>query len=169
MEALNEELEEEAGVLSRISDIIHSLFLIFNQNFVPYFEKIIQHFIPYLSTRRFYSERQWAICIFDDFIEFGGEASIRYQEAFYGPMVTALSDEYPEVRQAAAYGLGLMGQSGYAGYAQACAGLLCYRLVFKDTSVLLFPSFYFLFFSFFLLLMLYSFDRHLCVFPVVIE
>lgn len=123
-DALNEELEEEASVLARISDIIHALFSIYNQNFVPYFEKIMHHFVPYLRSKKYYSERQWTVCIFDDVIEYGGEAGVRYLETYYGHLVTALSDEYPEVRQAAAFGLGVMGQSGHSGYAEACAGAL---------------------------------------------
>lgn len=121
-EALNEELEEEAGVLARISDVIHSLFKAFGQNLVPYFEKLASYFIPLLDSRRYYSERQWAICVFDDLIEYGGEASIKYHSSFYGPMLNALVDEYPEVRQSAAYGFGVMGQHGGSKYAQACAG-----------------------------------------------
>ncbi|VDK72111.1 unnamed protein product [Litomosoides sigmodontis] len=121
-EALNEELEEEAGVLARISDIMHCLFKAYGQNFIPYFERLAEHFIPLLDARRYYSERQWAICIFDDLIEYSSEASIKYHSSFYGPMLNALSDEYPEVRQSAAYGFGIMGQHGGNAYAQACAG-----------------------------------------------
>ncbi|VDO30364.1 unnamed protein product [Onchocerca flexuosa] len=124
VEALNEELEEESGVLARISDIMHCLFKAYGQNFVPYFEKLVNHFIPLLDSRRYYSERQWAICIFDDLIEYGGEASVKYHSSFYGSMLAALSDEYPEVRQSAAYGFGVMGQYGSSSYAQACAGAL---------------------------------------------
>lgn len=129
VEAMSEEMEEEAGVLARISDIIHCLFQAFGQNFVPYFEKLVQHFLPLLGPRRHHSERQWVICIFDDLIEFGGEASLKYHSSFYGPMLAALSDEYPEVRQAAAYGFGIMGQQGGNAYAQACAGEASFPLL----------------------------------------
>uniref|UniRef100_A0A1I8EUB0 Importin subunit beta-1/Transportin-1-like TPR repeats domain-containing protein n=1 Tax=Wuchereria bancrofti TaxID=6293 RepID=A0A1I8EUB0_WUCBA len=124
VEALKEELEEEAGVLARISDVIHCLFKAYGQNLMSYFESLADYFIPLLDSRRYYSERQWAICIFDDVIEYGGEASIKYHSSFYGPMLNALSDEYPEVRQSAAYGFGIMGQHGGSNYAQACAGAL---------------------------------------------
>ncbi|KAK6112808.1 HEAT repeats family protein [Brugia pahangi] len=124
VEALKEELEEETGVLARISDVIHCLFKAYGQNLMPYFENLADYFIPLLDSRRYYSERQWAICIFDDVIEYGGEASIKYHSSFYGPMLNALSDEYPEVRQSAAYGFGIMGQHGGSNYAQACAGAL---------------------------------------------
>lgn len=123
-DALNEEIEEETGVLARISDIIHSVFQVFGERFVPYFERLQPHFAPLLDARRYFGERQWTICIFDDFIEYGGEVSVRYQGTFYGPMLAALSDNFPEVRQAAAYGFGIMGQCGGPSYAQACAGAL---------------------------------------------
>jgi hypothetical protein len=37
-------------------------------------------------------------------------------------MLHALGDEYPEVRQAASYGFGVMAMYGGNAYAQACAG-----------------------------------------------
>lgn len=39
-------------------------------------------------------------------------------------MLKALSNEYPEVRQASAYGFGLMGMKGGPNYAQLCAQAL---------------------------------------------
>lgn len=123
-EAMNEEIEEETGVLARISDVVHCLFQAFGEKFVPYFERLEPHFVPLLDPRRHYGERQWAICIYDDLIEYGGQESVKYQSHFYGPMLAALSDEYAEVRQAAAYGFGIMGQCGGPAYAQACAGAL---------------------------------------------
>ncbi|MFH4978712.1 hypothetical protein AB6A40_005421 [Gnathostoma spinigerum] len=121
-DALNEEIEEEAGVLARISDVIHVLFATFGERFVPLFQSLEPHFSPLLDSRRYYGERLWGICIFDDVIEFGGASSVAYQPKFYPPMLAALSDEFPEVRQAAAYGFGIMGMCGGPAYAQACAG-----------------------------------------------
>uniref|UniRef100_A0A914ZIN3 Importin N-terminal domain-containing protein n=9 Tax=Parascaris univalens TaxID=6257 RepID=A0A914ZIN3_PARUN len=123
-EALNDEVEEETGVLARVSDVIHALFQAFGERFMPYFDRLEPKFTPLLDSRRYYGERQWALCIFDDLIEYGGQGSVKYQANFYGPMLASLSDEYPEVRQAAAYGFGIMGQCGGPAYAQACAGAL---------------------------------------------
>ncbi|VDN02262.1 unnamed protein product [Thelazia callipaeda] len=123
-DTLDDEVEEDIGVLARISDIIHCLFKAYGASFFTYFEKLVDHFTPLLESQKHYSERQWSICVFDDLIEYGGEASIKYYSSFYGPMIAALSDEFPEVRQSAAYGFGVMGQHGGNIYAQACAGAL---------------------------------------------
>lgn len=123
-EALNEEIEEEIGVLARISDMIHCLFMVFGERFMEYFDRLEVQFAPLLDARNYYAEKQWAICMYDDLIEYGGAGSVKYQQKFYGPMIAALSDESPEVRQAAAYGFGIMGQMGGPAYAEACAGAL---------------------------------------------
>ncbi|VDN60043.1 unnamed protein product [Dracunculus medinensis] len=120
----NEAIEEDANVLSRITDVVHALFKEFRQGFVPYFEQLEPIFRPWLSQKRHFSERQWTICMYDDLIEFGGEASVQYQQYFYEPLISCINDEYPEVRQAAAYGIGLMGLYGGKAYAQLCAGAL---------------------------------------------
>lgn len=43
---------------------------------------------------------------------FTGGHSIKYQEYFVGPMINGLSDNAPEVRQASAYGFGIMAMKG---------------------------------------------------------
>lgn len=41
-------------------------------------------------------------------------------------MLRSITDKQPEVRQAAAYGVGVMAQFGAVGYAPMCAGLIIY-------------------------------------------
>jgi hypothetical protein len=124
LEEMNEIVEIETMVLARISDCVHYSFQAFKEQLMPYFEKLAPQFTALLGDRRPYQDRQWGLCIFDDLIEFGGEASIRYQPIFLEPMIKALNDEYPEVRQAAAYGVGLMGMKGGQAYSAACAQAL---------------------------------------------
>lgn len=54
-------------------------------------------------------------------IEFLGPASVKYQDHFVTPMLHYLSSNQPEVRQAAAYGCGVLGQFGGPHYAAVCA------------------------------------------------
>lgn len=49
---------------------------------------------------------------------------MQYQHIFFEPLQKALSDVHPEVRQAAAYGCGIMALNGGPGYAQHCAQVL---------------------------------------------
>ncbi|KAI1730971.1 HEAT-like repeat domain-containing protein [Ditylenchus destructor] len=114
-EHMNEIIELETSVLARISDIVHYSFLAFKENLLPLFDKLVPQFSALLSPNRPYQDRQWGICIFDDVIEFGGEGSMRYQNIFWEPILKALADNYPEVRQAAAYGVGIMAYKGGPG------------------------------------------------------
>uniref|UniRef100_A0AC35TWV0 TOG domain-containing protein n=1 Tax=Rhabditophanes sp. KR3021 TaxID=114890 RepID=A0AC35TWV0_9BILA len=118
-------MESETNVFAKISDLIHSLFQAFGVQFLPCFEKIGPHFAEIIVDRKkqFY-ERQWAICIFDDLIEYCGPQSVHYESIFLAPMLEYLNDEFPEIRQAAAYGFGVMGTKGGVGFAEACRNAL---------------------------------------------
>uniref|UniRef100_A0A1I7YJ02 Importin-5 n=1 Tax=Steinernema glaseri TaxID=37863 RepID=A0A1I7YJ02_9BILA len=123
-EEMNELIETENGVLARISDLLHYTFTTFGVDFAPLFEKLINDFAPLLSSRQ-YGERQWGICLFDDLIEFGGPAkTAEHSHIFLPHMISALSDEYPEVRQAAAYGFGILAIKGGPDFASTLAGAL---------------------------------------------
>lgn len=88
------------------------------------FDQMASHFVQLLAPERPYSDRQWALCVWDDVIEFCGTDSIKYQEFFLKRLLEQIIDETPEVRQAASYGVGLMGMNGGAQYAQACASAM---------------------------------------------
>ena len=51
---------------------------------------------------------------------FISQSAIQYQEWFLAPMLQYITDRSPEVRQAAAYGCGVMGKFGGPQFAQAC-------------------------------------------------
>ncbi|CAK9814312.1 Ipo5 [Anthophora quadrimaculata] len=57
-------------------------------------------------------------------LKFGGPECTKYQEYFLRPMIQYVSDKSAEVRQAAAYGCGVLGQYGGEAFAQACAEAL---------------------------------------------
>jgi hypothetical protein len=52
------------------------------------------------------------------------QASLQYVHIFFEPMLKALGDNFPEVRQAAAYGCGIMAMKGGPAYAQHSAQAL---------------------------------------------
>lgn len=120
-EALADEDEADTYLLSKIVDIIHSLFMTNKANFLPYFDTIVAHFVKLLEPARSWSDRQWGLCIFDDVIEFCGPSCIQYQQIFTAPLLQYVSDKSPEVRQAAAYGCGVLGQYAGEQFALTCA------------------------------------------------
>uniref|UniRef100_A0A0B7BDA3 TOG domain-containing protein n=1 Tax=Arion vulgaris TaxID=1028688 RepID=A0A0B7BDA3_9EUPU len=118
-ETLIEEDDEDAYVLSKIADIIHSFFGTHKESFLPAFEQIMPYFVKLLLPDRPWSDRQWALCVWDDVIEHTGPLSYKYCEFFLQNMIESLTDKTPEVRQAAAYGIGVIGKYGGDVYAHA--------------------------------------------------
>ena len=52
--------------------------------------------------------------------------SLKYQEYFLKSLMEYVHDKQPEIRQAAAYGVGVMAQFGTEVYAGTCAGMYDY-------------------------------------------
>ncbi|PAV56029.1 hypothetical protein WR25_06488 isoform D [Diploscapter pachys] len=123
-EKMNAENEEEAAVLARISDVVHSCFETFGPDFVSFFDPIFPAVVHLLDPKRHYADRQWSICMLDDLIEFAPQGAANYQRQFIDAMLRAVEDEYPEVRQAAAYGFGVMALKGDSEFVPALAAAL---------------------------------------------
>ncbi|CAG9576082.1 unnamed protein product [Danaus chrysippus] len=120
-EQLADEDNEDIYGLSRVADVLHALMSAYHENFYPHLDSLLPYLVQLLAPGRPYSDRQWAICIFDDVIEFGGPACVKYQDIFLEPMLNGLREPEPEVRQAAAYGCGVLAQFGGPNFAAACA------------------------------------------------
>lgn len=67
------------------------------------------------------TQRQWALCIFDDVLEFCGDQSWSYQDHIRPPLVAGMQDEIPANRQAACYGLGVAASKGGVNWANFMA------------------------------------------------
>ncbi|XP_064614966.1 importin-5-like isoform X2 [Liolophura sinensis] len=120
-ESLLDEDDEDTYILSKVADVVHSLFGTHKETFLPMFEQLLPHFVKLLDPSRPWPDRQWGLCIWDDVLEHTGPHSVKYQEYFLPSLMTYICDKQGEVRQAAAYGIGVMAQFGGDAYAQACA------------------------------------------------
>lgn len=120
-ELLAEQDDNDTYLLSKIIDILHALFATNKAQFLPYFERVAPHFIKLLDPARPWSDHQWGLCVFDDVIEFCGPACAPYQQIFTPSLLQYVTDKSPEVRQAAAYGCGVLGQYGGEQFAVTCA------------------------------------------------
>lgn len=114
-----EELEE-MQVIREIANVMHTLFTQFQSNLLPMFDTLYPYFVNMLAQERCATDHQWALCIFDDLIESCGPDSFRYAEHFAPQMLFYLKSTSPEVRQAAAYGLGVMSLKGGSAYIDIC-------------------------------------------------
>ncbi|EYC37804.1 hypothetical protein Y032_0765g2159 [Ancylostoma ceylanicum] len=115
-EKLTDEAEMEGEILARLSDLIHNMFETFGEAFFDCVEPLLPRFLQLIDFHRAYPSRQYGACYIDDCIEFASRRCAQYQDQFVPPLLKCLSDEYPEVRQAAAYGFGVMGMVGGVEY-----------------------------------------------------
>ncbi|XP_075146226.1 karyopherin beta 3 [Haematobia irritans] len=123
-EELAEQDDTDTYILSKVVDILHALFLTNKVQFLPHFDQIAKNFVKLLDPARSWSDRQWALCAFDDVIEFCGPASAAYQQFFTPALLQYVTDKSPEVRQAATYGCGVLGQFGGEQFAVTCAQII---------------------------------------------
>ncbi|XP_048656955.1 importin-5 [Marmota marmota marmota] len=123
-ESLQDEDDNDVYILTKVSDILHSIFSSYKEKVLPWFEQFLPLIVNLICPHRPWPDRQWGLCIFDDVIEHCSPASFKYAEYFLRPMLQYVCDNSPEVRQAAAYGLGVMAQYGGDNYRPFCTEAL---------------------------------------------
>ncbi|CAF2813267.1 unnamed protein product [Rotaria sp. Silwood2] len=116
-----EEDDFDAYILNRLSDIIHLLLVTYTDSYLICFDTLIPYFYGLIQLIRSISDHQWALCVFDDIIQFTGAHSHCYAYFFLSCMTENLVDSLPETRQATAYGFDVMGMNDGQVYARACA------------------------------------------------
>uniref|UniRef100_A0A670KJC7 Importin 5 n=1 Tax=Podarcis muralis TaxID=64176 RepID=A0A670KJC7_PODMU len=123
-ESLQDEHDSDVYILTKVSDILHSIFSSYKSKVLPWFEQLLPQIVNLICPHRPWPDRQWGLCIFDDVIEHCSPSSFKYAEYFLRPMLQSICDNSPEVRQAAAYGIGVMAQFGGDNYRPFCTGIL---------------------------------------------
>jgi len=124
-EGIEEELDQDDYLLGKIADILHSLYGIYGEDFVPVFDNLTPYFVAMLAPDRPSLEHQWALCVWDDLIDYAPGSISKYQQHFLQPLMMYLSDGNAAVRQAAAYGVGVLAVKGQPGvYTEFCSKCL---------------------------------------------
>ncbi|XP_023803510.1 importin-5 [Cyanistes caeruleus] len=119
-ESLQDEDDSDVYILTKVSDILHAIFSSYKEKVLPWFERLLPLIVNLICPHRPWPDRQWGLCIFDDVVEHCSPASFKYAEYFLRPMLESVCDSSPEVRQAAAYGVGVMAQFGGDSYRPVC-------------------------------------------------
>ncbi|OXB68191.1 hypothetical protein ASZ78_014137 [Callipepla squamata] len=122
-ESLQDEDDSDVYILTKVSDILHSIFSSYKEKVLPWFERLLPLIVNLICPQRPWPDRQWGLCIFDDIVEHCSPSSFKYAEYFLRPMLQSVCDNSPEVRQAAAYGVGVMAQFGGDNYRPFCTGM----------------------------------------------
>ncbi|CAI5949010.1 unnamed protein product, partial [Closterium sp. NIES-65] len=115
-ELLQEENEQEDEVLDQVGDCIGELARVFKGSFKPFADDLAPFVLQMMDKSRPATERRVGICIFDDLAENMGDAAASYFPAFLPHILEAVLDPLPEIRQSAAYGIGICAQHGGAAF-----------------------------------------------------
>ncbi|GFU12418.1 importin-5 [Nephila pilipes] len=127
-ESLLKQDDEDTYLLSKISEIMSTLFSIYKKDFFAYFDLLLPHFINLVEPSRPWTDRQWSFCVFADIAECCGPECARYQEYFLRPLRDSLVNESVDLRQTAAYTVGVLSQYGGPQFAEFCSECLPFLL-----------------------------------------
>ncbi|XP_054709669.1 importin-5-like [Uloborus diversus] len=119
-ESFEREDDDDVYLLGKIADVVCTLTATYKQDFYVYFDMLLVPFVRLLEPGRPSTDRQWSLCVFADIIEHGGPACSKYQQYFLQPLLSSISDSDPDLRQTAAYTIGVLGQFGGPEFAQYC-------------------------------------------------
>ena len=104
-------IEDDQTLLSDMNKAFHTIFKNQGSLFLPSWSRLLTYYYSFV-TNPDSTQRQWALCIFDDVLEFCGEQSWDYESHIRPPLVEGMRDEVPANRQAACYGVGIAAQKG---------------------------------------------------------
>ncbi|KAJ5085436.1 Importin subunit beta-3 [Penicillium argentinense] len=113
-------IEDDQNLLSDMNKAFHTIFKNQGVTFLPAWQQLMQFYDNFITSQD-PTQRQWALCIMDDVLEFCGEESWNYQDHIMQPLAAGLTDENAANRQAAAYGVGVAAQKGGPNWADFVA------------------------------------------------
>ena len=113
-------VEDDQNLLSDMNKAFHTIFKNQGTSFLPSWQQLIQFYDNFITSQD-PTQRQWALCIMDDVLEFCGADSWAYKDHIMQPLAAGLQDENAANRQAAAYGVGVAAQKGGAAWSDFVA------------------------------------------------
>lgn len=125
-------IEDDQTLLADMNKAFHTIFKHQSTSFLPMWERLIPYYSKFISSPDA-TQRQWALCIIDDVLEFCGPEAWKYQQHFTGPLQQGLADKIPANRQAAAYGVGVAAKNGGPAFAEFVAHTI--RQLFEATQL----------------------------------
>lgn len=116
-------IEDDQNLLSDMNKAFHTIFKSMGTAFLPHWE-LLMDFYTMAVANKDPTQRQWAICIFDDVLEFCGPESWKYNEQIIQPLIDGMQDDVPANRQAAVYGVGVAAHKGGEAWSEFAAASL---------------------------------------------
>jgi len=113
-------VEDDQNLLSDMNKAFHTIFKNQGASFLPAWQQLLPFYDAFITSDD-PTQRQWALCIMDDVLEFCGEQSWNYKDHILQPLARGLLDENAANRQAAAYGVGVAAQRGGPAWSEFVA------------------------------------------------
>lgn len=116
-------IDEDQALLSDMNKAFHTIFKHHGVSFIPTWSQLLQVYQTFVVSED-HTQRQWALCIFDDVLEFTGDHSWDFQQYIREPLSAGLRDPVPANRQAACYGVGIAAHRGGSNWLPFCVECL---------------------------------------------
>lgn len=116
-------IEDDQNLLSDMNKAYHALMKNMGVSFLPHWETLMPFYDSFVKAEDA-TQRQWALCIYDDLLEFCGPQAWKYHQHIIDPLVAGMRDETAANRQAAAYGAGVAAQKGGEQWSEFAAASL---------------------------------------------
>ncbi|KAH0542383.1 hypothetical protein FGG08_003228 [Glutinoglossum americanum] len=116
-------IEDDQTLLSDMNKAFHTIFKNQGPTFLPHWERLLSFYDAFITSSD-PTQRQWALCIMDDVLEFCGEQSWNYNSHIIEPLVIGMGDDIPANRQAAAYGVGVAAHKGGPAWSEFVAAAI---------------------------------------------
>ena len=104
-------VEDDQNLLSDMNKAFHTIFKNQGTTFLPAWQSLLPFYDAFITSSD-PTQRQWALCIMDDVLEFCGTEAWNYKDHIMQPLAAGLQDENAANRQAASYGVGVAAQKG---------------------------------------------------------
>lgn len=125
-------IEDDQTLLSDMNKAFHTIFKHMGTQFLGPWQRLMPFYDAFITSDDA-TQRQWAICIFDDVLEFCGSHSWQFSDHIIQPLINGMRDENAANRQAAAYGVGIAAQKGGENWAEFVAASI--DILFQITRV----------------------------------
>ena len=113
-------IEDDQNLLSDMNKAFHTIFKNQGTMFLPAWQQLLPFYDAFITSEDT-TQRQWALCIMDDVLEFCGPESWTYRDHIMRPLAAGVQDENAANRQAAAYGVGVAAQKGGPNWSEFVA------------------------------------------------
>ncbi|KAJ1548515.1 hypothetical protein HK405_002894 [Cladochytrium tenue] len=122
---VEEDEADDENLLIEIANAVHAFFMVGEQAFLPYFERLAQMFSQFLHSEED-TAFHFGLSVFGDLIDYGGPQAPKFAEHLrvFPRFVVGLSHTNPDIRQASAYCVGVCAQRFPRELGAACVGAL---------------------------------------------